>query len=241
MTRSHRGIFAPIVIGVSGVAILIGLCVWQIQRMTWKEALIDTLEARLSSEPVALPAGPDAADEFLRVRITGRFDDAPGGHGFADAPFLTTREREPGYRIIQPFATSDGRHVMVDRGFLPASLKNEDGRAVRPTPAPAEDLTLTGALRFPDETADPPFGARDNVWVARDLAAMARIFGTEPVLVVSETPTAVGGAWPQPMPLTVDLPNSHLNYAITWGSLALVWAVMAGVWLRRELAASKDG
>jgi len=236
MTRTRRGIIAPIVIGVTGVAILIGLCIWQVQRLEWKEALIATLEARLSSTPVAMPADPGPGDEFLRVAVSGRFEGATGSHGFADAPFLTTRDREPGYRIIQPFTLSDGRRVMVDRGFLPAALKNESGRATRPTPAPAQEVTLTGALRFPEERADPPFGARDNVWVARDLSAMARVFGAEPVLVVAETPTAVGGPWPRPMPLRVDLPNDHLNYAITWGSLALIWAVMSGLWLRREMA-----
>lgn len=235
MTRIRRGAVAPIVIGVVGVAILLGLSAWQVQRLAWKEALIDRLEARLALAPVPLPQAPAPGDEFLRVEIAGSFDDAEGSHGHPDAPFLTTRDREPGYRIIQPFTLENGRRVMVDRGFVPAALKNEGGLAVKPTPAPEGKVTLTGALRFPDETADPPFGARDNVWVARDLSAMAEVFGTEPVLVVSETPTGGEDGWPQPMPLTVDLPNNHLNYAITWALLALVWAVMSGFWLRREL------
>ncbi|MDT8343616.1 MAG: SURF1 family protein [Thermohalobaculum sp.] len=238
MTRTRRGAIAPIVIGVGGVAILLGLCAWQVQRLAWKEALIATLAQRLTRPAVEMPAEPALADEFLRVTVTGRFEGAPGSHGHPDAPFLTTREREPGYRVIQPFTLGDGRRVMVDRGFIPAALKNEAGLALRPTPAPAGEVTLTGALRFPGETAEPPFGARDNVWVARDLDAMARVFGAEPVLVVAETATAGPDGWPQPMPLTVDLPNNHLNYAITWGLLALVWAVMAAVWTRRELRAA---
>ncbi|MCL5778796.1 SURF1 family protein [Limibaculum sp. FT325] len=238
MMRIRRGAIAPIVIGVLGVAILLGLCAWQVQRLAWKEGLIATLEARLERAPAALPAAPGPEDEFLRVAVTGRFDGEAGSHGFPDAPFLTTRAREPGYRLIQPFRLADGRRIMVDRGFVPAALKNEGGFAVRPTPAPGGEMTLTGALRFPNETADPPFGARDNVWVARDLGAMARVFAADPVLVVSETSSAGPEGWPQPMPLEVDLPNDHLGYAITWGSLALVWALMSAVWLRRELRAA---
>jgi surfeit locus 1 family protein len=241
MSRVRKGAIAPIVIGVIGCAILAGLSAWQLQRLAWKEGLIATLEARLTAGAVALPASPAPADEFLRVEVTGRFPGEDGTHGHPDAPFLTTRDREPGYRILQPFETAEGRRIMVDRGFEPAARKNEAGFAIRPTPAPAGEVTLTGALRFPEETADPPFGQRDNVWVARDLATMARVFGTEPLLLVSETPTDVADGWPQPMPLTVDLPNNHLNYAITWALLCLVWAVMSIVWLRRELRAADRG
>ena len=235
MAEAKRRVIAPLVIGVVGTAILIGLSVWQIQRLAWKEGLIATLEARLFADPVPLPAEVGPEDEFLRVEVTGRFEGGQGSHGHSDAPFLTTRDRTPGYRILQPFTLVDGRRIMVDRGFVPAEAKNEGGAAIRPTPAPEGNLTLTGALRFPEETADPAFGEKDNVWVARDLSAMARVFGTEPLLIVSETPTATASHGPRPMPLTVDLPNTHRNYAITWGLLALVWAVMSVIWLRREL------
>ena len=37
-------------------------------------------------------------------------------------------------------------------------------------------------------------------------------------------------------PLPVDtsgIPNDHLQYAVTWFSLAAVWLIMTGVWIRR--------
>lgn len=228
---SHFKRIGLILTGLAGVAVLVALCIWQLQRLEWKEGVIATLEARLAAAPAPLPArfSPDEM-EFTRVEITGAFDGKPGAEGFADAAFLTTeRPWGPGYRVIQPFTTSDGRRVMVDRGYIPIEFKNESGAASIPTPAPAGPLTITGALRWPDETGSPSHGA-DNVWTARNLADMARIFDSEPVLIVAESSTAPD-EWPLPMPIeAVNVPNNHLEYAVTWGSLALAWAAMT-FWL----------
>ncbi len=219
-----------IVTGVVGVAVLVGLCIWQIQRLAWKEGVIAQLETRLAQAPVALPTAFDPeTQELSRVRIEGRFLGETGSHGFSDAPLLTSRKFVgPGYRIIQPFDLTDGRRVMVDRGFAPVEAKNEGGAASRPTPAPEGAVEIVGALRWPDETADQAFGARDNVWTFRDLNAMSKIFGAEKVLVVAETSTAVGD-WPRADPIrAVNVRNNHLEYAITWAALAIGWAAMTG-------------
>lgn len=221
-----------LVTGALGVAVLIGLSVWQFQRLEWKEGVIATLEARLAAEPGPLPAAFDpATQEFTRVTVTGAFDGAHGAHGFADAPLLTTlRPYGPGYRVIQPFETTDGRRVMVDRGYLPIVEKNANGAAARPTPAPAGPISVTGALRWPDDGGDgAPYGERDNVWTARDLARMSELFGAEPALIVAESSTAVG-EWPIPQPIdTLGVPNNHLEYALTWAALAAAWAAMTGL------------
>lgn len=227
-----KGRFGIIAIGALGVAILVALCIWQVQRLAWKEGIIATLDERIEAPPAALPASFDPeSQEFSRVRLSGRFPGAPGAHGFVDAPLLTSlRPHGPGYRVIQPFETVDGRRVMVDRGYAPVAEKNEGGAAARATPAPKGEVEIVGALRWPDETGDPPFGDGVNVWTARDLAAMAEIFGVEPVLIVAETSTALG-EWPLPQPIrAVNVPNNHLEYALTWAALAIVWAAMTG-WL----------
>ena len=128
-----------IVTGIVGVAVLIGLSIWQVQRLSWKEGVIAQLEARLAEPPMALPAAFDPeTQEFSRVRVEGRFSGDMGAHGFADAPLLTSRKFVgPGYRVIQPFDLTDGRRIMVDRGFAPVETKNEGGAAISgPLPSP---------------------------------------------------------------------------------------------------------
>lgn len=242
MTDRMRRLAAPLLLGVAGTATLIALCLWQLDRLDWKLGLIERLDARLSAAPGALPDRPTAeTHEFLRVAVTGRFPGEDGTHGHPDAPLLATLDKAAGYRIIQPFETEDGRRIMVSRGWVPLEVKNEGGRAVREIPAPQGSVTLVGALRFPDDPQSPAFGERDNVWIARDLAVYERVFDVEPVLLVAETPTP-GPRTPSPVPqpLTVDLRNPHLGYAITWGLLAAVWATMSTGWavsrLRRRAA-----
>lgn len=227
--NGRTGIIAT---GVLGVCILIALCVWQLQRLEWKEGVIATLEARLSAPASPLPdAFEPEAQEFTRVAIRGTFAGVDGAHGFPDAPLLTSiRPHGPGYRVIQPFDLTDGRRVMVDRGFAPVEVKNRDGAAAATIPAPAGEIEVIGALRWPEEEGDPPYGAGDNVWTARDLGVMATLFDAEPVLIVAESPTAVG-EWPLPMPIAaVNVRNNHLEYAITWAALGLAWAAMTA-WL----------
>ncbi|MGB0854057.1 MAG: SURF1 family protein [Pikeienuella sp.] len=233
--------YGMIVVGVIGVVTLVALCVWQVQRLAWKQDIIATLSGRLAAAPIPLPTTFDRETlEFARVRVTGQFTDQVGKHGFADAPLLTSlRPYGPGYRVIQPFNLADGRRVMVDRGFVPVASKNRHGAAAVPTPAPADFITLVGALRWPDEINATPFGENDNVWTSRDLSVMADLFGTEEVLIVAETNTAVMD-WPKPQPLVaVQIRNNHMEYALTWGALAVVWAIMTG-WLAFRPQTAKD-
>ena len=236
--RRRPRFLAALAFTLGGVAILLALMVWQIQRLAWKEGLIATLEARLAEPPMAMPRtlAPET-QEFRRVRVTGRFTGEPGAHGFPDVAKLTTvRPWGPGYRVVQPFRAADGSLLLVDRGYVPVAEKNKDGRAARPTPAPGGAVEIVAALRWPDDRdffADPEAGPSDNVWLTREVDRLAPLWGAVPALLVAETPTAVGD-WPRPLPVTVDLPNDHLEYAITWGSLAAIWAVMGGLLVYRE-------
>ena len=237
--RRRPRLVPALLLTVVGCAILLSLMVWQIQRLGWKQDLIATLEARLSAPPMTLPEtfAPEETQEFRRVAVTGRFTGETGAHGFADAARLTTiRPWGPGYRVIQPFETVGGRLLLVDRGYVPIAEKNIEAAAARPTPAPDGRVALVAVLRWPDDDdffADESAGRADNVWLTREVDALAPLWGAEPVLLVAESSTAVG-EWPRPAPVTVDLPNDHLEYAITWGALAAIWAAMGGALIRRE-------
>lgn len=227
-------VLGVLLFGVLVTALLVALSLWQVQRLVWKQELIALLAERLAAPVTTLPEvfAPET-DEFRRVAVTGRFTGEPGAHGFTDAAFLTSaRPWGPGYRVIQPFGTTEGRIVLVDRGFVPIAEKNVAAAAARPTPAPEGELALTATLRWPEDGGGS--AASDNVWLTREVDALAPLWGAEPVLLVAETATAVGD-WPVPQPTAVDLPNNHLSYAITWGALALVCAGMSGLVLRREL------
>lgn len=216
-----RRLIAPLLFTLIGVAILVGLGVWQIQRLGWKEAMLADIAARIAADPVALPDAPaQDTDQYRQVAVEGVLE--PGV-----LPVLTSRQPDgPGFRVISPFRTATGRRLLVDRGFVPEALRD----AV----PPGGPVRLEGALFWPNETdgfTPPPDLAR-NTWFARDLDAMAAALGTEPLMVVARAPLT--GPWPDPQPISVNIANDHLAYALTWFSLAAIWAVMGGALVRRE-------
>ena len=215
-------ILIPLIFGLAGAVVLISLGVWQMQRLTWKEAILADIESRISADPVALPANPDPEqDRYLPVQVEGRFS-GPELH-----VLVSRKSVGAGYRIIQGFE-SGGRRILVDRGFVRLRDKDrvrEQGQVI-----------LTGNLHWPDEvdgyTPDPDREA--NIWFARDVPVMAQALDTEEVLLIVSDPGSETGTGLTPLPVdTASIPNDHLNYVITWFSLAVIWIVMTLYYLRR--------
>ncbi|NUH65928.1 SURF1 family protein [Sulfitobacter sp. S0837] len=214
-----------IIVGLGGAAILVWLGLWQVQRLAWKEGIIADINARITAAPVALPAQPDPeADAYLPVTVRGEVG-AEALH-----VLVSQKQKGAGYRVIAPMALEDGRRILIDLGFTPT--KNKDAID------PAGSATLTGNLQWPQEVDSftPEADADRNIWFARDVPRMAEALDTEPLLVVARE-----GAGPDPKitPLPVDtarIPNDHLQYAITWFSLAAIWLAMTVLFLRRRRA-----
>ncbi|MBL3701895.1 SURF1 family protein [Sulfitobacter sp. BDSS02] len=209
--------------GLVGTAILVWLGVWQLQRLEWKQGILAEIDARIDEQPVALPADPDPeTDTYLAVTATGTI--LPG-----ELHVLVSQKNiGAGYRVIAPFVTDSDRRIMIDRGFARQTAKDAP-RALGP-------FEIIGNLHWPQErdrfTPDPEI--EDNIWFARDVPAMARALDTEPVLLVARTQTDPGL---DPMPIgTANIPNDHLQYAITWFSLALIWVAMTVFFIRRPRA-----
>lgn len=209
-----RRLLVPLIFGLGGTAILVVLAVWQVQRLAWKEALIADLAARATQSPVGVPTAPDPVrDALLSVAAEGRFV-GPALHVLTSAKF-----EGPGFRVVMAFET-DGRRLLVDRGFVREEVKDQ--------PLDPGPVTVTGALFWPNETDSftPEPNLERNIWFARNLETMSRVLETEPVMIVARAPT--GTPSPLPQPVGVDVPNNHLQYAITWSLLAICWLGMTG-------------
>lgn len=218
----RRNLFL-LIFGLSGLIVLLSLGIWQIQRLNWKLAIIQQIDARVDADPVALPENPDAVrDKYLSVSVTGAMMAQ-------EVHVLVSRKRVgAGYRIISLFVTDDGRQVMVDRGFTPTGKKL--------APRTIGEAQITGNLHWPDEidAFTPKPELTSNIWFARNVPDMARALESEPVLIIARSRTD-----PAVTPLPVDssaITNDHKQYAITWFLLALVWSAMTAYFLWRTRA-----
>lgn len=217
-----RRMIAPLLFGLGGAGILIGLGLWQLQRLDWKTAKLAEIAARITAAPVALPTLPDpVAALYLPVTLSGSLTGR-------ELDVLTSiKDAGPGYRVIAGFLTADGRQVMVDLGFLPEAARN--------APRPTGMFRVTGNLVWPNETDSftPVPDRNANIWFARDVALMSQALQTEPLLVAART---VDPAIAEITPLPVDtagIANDHFQYAMTWFSLTVGWLGMTGLLLWR--------
>ena len=201
------------VLGLGGVALLLTLGVWQVDRLGQKHAHLAGIEAGISGDPVPLPDNVSVEEDRYRpVRMTGQTT------GDELHVLVSTAETGPGYRVIAPFETGT-RRVMVDLGVIRAQEKD-----IRPS----RSLEILGNLDWPRETDGfTPDPQRDeNIWFARDVSLMAETLGTEPVLVVAREIEPDLPELTQLPVSTAGIPNNHLQYAITWFSIAVLWAGM---------------
>jgi len=218
-----------------GIAILIGLGVWQVKRLHWKEALLAKIAALEAAAPIPVNqalAGGVASQDLDFVRVTATCPD------IETTPYLklyAVRE-VAGFRLITPCALSGGpyRTILVDRGFVAQdqaqTLKAGQGRKL--------DQPIVGVLRKGDvrNFLTPANTASQGLWYWRDVPAMAASLGATdaaPTFLMLEKP-APQGFGPTPAPIPADIPNNHLQYALTWFglALALLGVYLASLWKR---------
>jgi surfeit locus 1 family protein len=241
------------ILALVALAILLSLGTWQWQRKAWKEELVATISARLKAAPIDAAAfralecepvehvGVAKSCEYTAVRLTGAFDHANERHVYTsiDKP-AGGGVGGQGYWIMTPFRISaTGETVTVSRGFIP---DNAMDIAIREKTWDLGETTFTGLIRSAErrQTFTNANDPKKNTWFLRNPqelfsgeigAAIARRY----LFIDLLEPTPPGGL-PQPTAGRVDIPNRHLEYALTWWALAAtllgVFAVFSAARLR---------
>ena len=214
----------------SAFVVLIGLGVWQLQRLEWKEALIAERVAQSELPPTALPArlAPDDQLDYRRVTLRGHF--LHDRELYLDG---RTHKRQVGLHVVTPLVLEDGRTLLIDRGWAPKTARDPATRAAGQL---AGEVTLEGALKRGGwgglELFRPANQPADNIWLWADLPAMVAAADVEnPITEVYliAGPAPIPGGLPIGRAIDVDLPNNHLGYALTWFALAGALLVIAAL------------
>lgn len=230
-------------LGLVLLLILLALGTWQVQRLYWKEGLLQTIDQRTHSAPRPLAEVEreftSTGDvDYTPVTVTGIFLHQGERHFFA------TWEGASGFDVFTPLELDDGRFVLVNRGFVPYDLKDA---AKRPQSQVAGRVTVTGLARnpLPEKSSMmlPDNDPKKNIFYWKDRDAMAASAGLPagarlvPFFIDADKAPNPGGL-PVGGVTVIDLPNSHLQYAVTWYGLA---AALAGVLLFRLRGSAKAG
>jgi cytochrome oxidase assembly protein ShyY1 len=201
-----------------------GLATWQMARRAEKVAEISRIEHNYDASPVPLdkalpqPGSYSADDEWLPVRLTGRYRTADQ---------LVVRNRpyggDTGFEVLVPFTTDEGRVFLVDRGWVPTD--NGDGSKPSAIPrAPEGPVTVVARLKAGEGTV-PGTTTASGVLASIHLPEVERVLGTRLEtsaygLLASESPAPADRPAPAARPAIDEGP--HLSYAVQWVVFALL-------------------
>jgi surfeit locus 1 family protein len=126
----------------------------------------------------------------------------------------------------------DGTRVLINRGWVASEFKD---RTTRPESLESGEVVVKGLFRRTDETSSfvPKNRPDKNEWYSVDVAEMSEHAQTQPMFLDSiyeDVPGMEMHYMKHGIPLgrraKVDLRNNHVEYIITWYSLAVITGVM---------------
>ena len=227
------------------LAILLSLGQWQVQRLHWKQDLLATIDQRVGGEPSDLETllqqwreGGDV--EYVPITVSGSYQHE------GEQQLLATYNGQSGWHLYTPLVTRDGQTIIVNRGFVPFDLK---AAADRSWPRLEEPVTIIGLARNPLSAKPgwlvPENDPGGNTWYWKDFQTMSETMGLDQSNLVpffvdvqtanpEQSPGPIGGV------TRIELPNNHLQYAVTWFGLAAVLVVTASILVWRGWRGKPD-
>ncbi len=210
----------PLLFCLSAFVVFCTLGTWQVQRLAWKERLIADVQAVKNQPPLTELPADLTQGYYHNVTLKGAYA--------GKTIYLVGRmqDQELGYFMLTPFTMTDGKTILVNRGFSPPDKDN----------TPMGAATVQGVLRPLREKRyfSPENQPEKNLWFYEDMAKLSEFYGVNLLpAVVEATGKRERGHYPIPNTGEISLRNDHLGYAVTWFSLALVAVVMYGFYRRK--------
>ena len=115
----------PTILVAIGVAFLIRLGFWQLDRLDQRRAFNATVSSRWQLDPFDIVAEGLPTDltelEYRRVEVSGTYD-------YDNQIILKERPRDgaPGFIVVTPLVLEDGRAVLVARGWAPYQMSSPE-------------------------------------------------------------------------------------------------------------------
>ena len=183
---------------------------WQLYRLQWKTALISEITFGLDSTPIKY--SNTIKKNYQRVVSEGKFN-------FEDQIYLYSLNEsgKPGYDVITPYKTLKNENVLVNRGWINKNLKGNLEINLK-----ENEVKITGLLReiYKANIFKPKNDLKNNIWFSLEANDLKELTGKQfpNFMIFLEKPT---NKVPAPKKVSIDVPNNHLKYAITWYSIAI--------------------
>jgi surfeit locus 1 family protein len=182
---------------------------WQLVRLQWKNNLINQISEGLKSP--AINYSNKIKTNYQRISVEGVYD-------FEKQIYLYSLNNKgrPGYDVITPFTTVDSENILINRGWIKTAQKNKN--IINKT----TNKKIQGLLRKNSKKNifKPDNEINKNIWFSINLEDVKKFTGktfNEYILYLEDENINS----PKPKQITIDLPNNHLKYALTWYSISI--------------------
>ena len=232
-SQDQTGKWLMLIFPVTGLM----LGTWQVRRKQWKLNLIKALDEKTNSDPISLPLNLDELTdlEYRPVIVKGAF--LHSNEVYVEPRHLIEKEKKissggslvtfhggnVGAQVITPFFIPDrGYAILVNRGFVPREKKDPKERLEGQVDGLVE---VKGIIRRSEKRSvfAPKHKPESKIWNFKDIDEISKTLNTSPVLI-DAVDTIPGG--PIGGQTRVTLRDEHIQYALTWYSLAFILGVM---------------
>ena len=209
---------------VAAVSAFIGLGRWQWHRAAQARALYARFAAGRDTVHDYPAGAAQTLPRYAQVRVQGRYD---GAHQFL-LDNMSDHDM-PGYQVLTPLQLTDGRTLIVNRGWIPLTESRRDLPDIRidgaDPPAAVGRLDNLPVPAISLGHGAPPPGPQwpklTSFPTMADLsAALGRPLEPRQLLLNANQPLGYVRDW-QPPGMS---PDQHLSYAIQWWGFATVAA-----------------
>ncbi len=193
------------------VTIFCALGTWQLYRLQWKLELISEITFGLDSIPIEY--SNSIKKNYQRVSAKGKFN-----FDKQISLYSLNDNGKPGYDVVTPFRTNKNENVLINRGWIKKELKNN--------PVINSDVEteqkIVGLLRkiYKPNIFKPDNDLKNNIWFSINLNDLKETSGeqfNEFVIFLEDSRAKT----PLPKKVSIDVPNNHLKYAITWYAISI--------------------
>ena len=189
------------------ISIFIALGSWQLVRLNWQLEILNKIDVSLKKEPVDLIANPP--EDYLKIKTSGVID-------FNKQIYLYSLNEKgaPGFNVVNPIKINN-KNFLLNREWIPFDKKNTKEIDI------FDHQTILGTLKKQTKASKfkPANDIKDNYWFTLDRNDVFKYTNKNfsPFIIYLNNNSEL----PRPKIITVNIPNSHKKYAITWFSLAL--------------------
>ena len=204
-----KNIFLFNIFVISFIILFCCLGTWQLYRLQWKQDLINQINTGLKSTPIKYSNKIDR--NYQRVLLTGKYI-------FTNQIYLYSlnEKGQPGFDVITPFETLDKENILINRGWINKNLKNKSKINL------VNSNKIKGLLKknTKKNIFKPENDIQKNIWFYVNISEIQKMTGknfNEYIVYLEDNKVET----PFPKKITIDVPNNHLKYAITWYSIAI--------------------